>query len=169
MANVFKEQIVKRRPAMKDNLMRAGIIIAAAVISFLSVANIPGFGALLAMASLFGAWYLMSFLKVEYEYAFTDGELDIDIIFNQARRKRVFNIRVNDIEIMAHVDDKMHMGEFGGAQETRDYSSGARADNTYAFLVNHQGKRTKVIVEPNEVMLKAIATVLTRRRLHVKV
>ena len=168
MGSVFKEQIVKRQSNIKDNLLRAGIIIAAVLISFIALTMLEGFGMFVAAAAVFGAWFLMSFLRLEYEYAFTDGELDIDVIYNRSRRKRVFSARVNDFEIMAHVDDKMHMGSFHSAQEVRNYSSGVTTDNTYAFLTNHNGKRIKVIIEPNEVMLKAIATVLTRRRLHVK-
>ena len=168
MGDIFKEQIVKRQPSTKDSLKRVGLILAALFITLIVFTFVPGLAPFIVVAIVFGAWYLMSFLKVEYEYAFTDGELDIDIIYNRARRKRVFTARVNDFEIMTHVDDKTHMGSFSGAQEVRDYSSGVTNENTYAFLINYKGKRLKVIIEPNAVMLKALATVLTRRRLHVK-
>ena len=168
MASIFKEQLVKRQSNTKDTLKRVGIIIAASIISVIALAMAQAIAPFIVVAIVFGAWFLMSFLKTEYEYSFTDGELDIDVIYNRSRRKRVFTARVNDFEIMAHVDDKMRMGEFSSAQEVRDYSSGVTNENTYAFLINYKGKRLKVIIEPNELMLKAIATVLTRRRLHVK-
>ena len=168
MGDVFKEQIIKRKPSTKDGLIRVGLIIAVFLIMMIAFIIIPAFAPFIALAAGFGAWYLMSFLKVEYEYAFTDGELDIDAIYNRSRRKRVFSARVNDFEIMAHIDDKMRIAEFQNAQETHDYSSGVVSENTYAFMLNYRGKRTKIIIEPNEVMLKALATVLTRRRLHVK-
>ena len=170
MADVFKEQIVKRKPTRKDTLIRFGLVIAVFMFAMLvfSIPAIIAIAPFLVLAACFGAWFSMSFLKVEYEYAFTDGELDIDVIYNRSRRKRVFSARVNDFEIMAHVEDKMRMGEFQSAQETRDYSSGVVNSDTYAFLTNYKGKRLKVIIEPNAVMLKALATVLTRRRLHVK-
>ena len=169
MVGVFKEQIVKRKPNRKDSLKRTGLILGVIVITLISFGTIPGFAPFIMMAAGFGAWFLMSFLNVEYEYAFTEGELDIDAIYNRSRRKRVFSARVNEIEIMAHVSDDMRKGDFNGAMETRDYSSGEVTDNTYAFMINYRGKRLKVIIEPNEVMLKAMASVLTRRRLHVKV
>ena len=168
MSSIFKEQIVKRRPTFKDKLMSVGLIGGALFIGFLGLFNAGFLGPIIFAAVAFGAWFLMSFLKREYEYAFTDGELDIDVIYNRSRRKRLFTARVNDIEIMAHVEDQTHMGAFQGAQDIRDYSSGVVGNDTYAFLLNHNGKRTKVIIEPNAVMLKAMATVLTRRRLHVK-
>ena len=168
MNDVFKEQIVKRKPSSKDVFKRAGLILSVAVVAVLAFMLIPAFAPFVILAACFGAWYLMGFLKVEYEYALTDGELDIDIIYNRSRRKRLFSARVNDFDIMAHVEDKMRMGEFQSAMETLDYSSGEVSNDTYAFLLNYKGKRTKIIIEPNAVMLKAMATVLTRRRLHVR-
>jgi len=168
MNDVFKEQIVKRKPATMDHLKRVGLILAVLVVTVLAFSIAPQFAPVVVIAAGFGAWFLMSFLRKEYEYAFTDGELDIDVIYNRSRRKRLFSARVNDFEIMAHVEDKMRMGEFQGAVETLDYSSGEVNNDTYAFLINYKGKRTKIIIEPNAVMLKALATVLTRRRLHLK-
>ena len=168
MNEVFKEQIVKRQPNSKDNLKRVGLVLAVIAVTFVSFVLIPPLAPVIILAAGFGAWFLMSFLKKEYEYAFTDGELDIDVIYNRSRRKRLFSAKVKDFEIMAHVEDKMRIGDFQGAVETLDYSSGVVGNDTYAFLTNYKGKRTKVIIEPNAVMLKALATVLTRRRLHVK-
>ena len=169
MVGVFKEQLVKRRQTRKDSMKRFGLMSGVFVITVIAFTAIPPFAPFIMFAAGFGAWFLMSYLKIEYEYAFTDGELDIDIIYNRSRRKRVFSARVNEIDIMAHVEDDRHKHEFNSAQETRDYSSGVVNNDTYAFLINYRGTRLKVIIEPNEVMLKAIASVLTRRRLHVKV
>ena len=168
MSSVFKEQIVKRKPNSKDRFKRIGLVIAALIVIIIAFSYIPWIASFLTVAAVFGAWYLMAYLKVEYEYAFTDGELDIDAIYNRSRRKRLFTARVGDIETMAHVNDKMRAGEFQGAVQTLDYSSGVVGDDTYAFLITYKGKRTKVIIEPNAVMLKAFATVLTRRKLHLK-
>ena len=168
MNDVFKEQIVKRQPSSKDTFKRIGLVLAVLVIAVFAFAAITPVAPFVILAACFGAWFLMSFLRVEYEYAFTDGELDIDIIYNRSRRKRLFSAKVNDFDIMAHVEDKMRLSEFQSAVETLDYSSGVVGNDTYAFLINYKGKRTKIIIEPNAVMLKALATVLTRRRLHIK-
>jgi len=167
MGGVFNEQIVKRKPTGMDFIKRVGLVLAVLVVAFFSFEYLGFFAPIVVMIAGFGAWFVMGFMKVEYEYAFTDGELDIDIIYNRSRRKRVFSARVGDIEVMAHVSDKMREAEFSGAAETHDYTSGDVGPDTYAFLINYKGKRTKIIMEPNDKMLKAMATVLTRRRLHV--
>ena len=169
MNDIFKEQIVKRKPTARDALIRVLLLLAVVVV--IMFALIMGWGTMVFMigaAAGFGAFMLMSFLNVEYEYIFTNGDLDIDVIYNRSRRKRLFSAHVNEFEVMAHVEDKNRAGEFSGAQDTRDYSSGVVGSNTYAFLTTYEGKHTKIIIEPNEMMLKAISTVLTRRKLHIK-
>ena len=168
MGDVFNEQIVKRHGTFSDTIKRVGIVALVLLIFFVSIFFIQGFAVFIGAAAVFGGIYLMSFLNVEYEYVYTNGELDIDVIYNRARRKRLFSTVVKDFEIMAHVEDKTHMGAFGGAQETINCHSGEVGPNTYAFLATIKGKRAKVVFEPNDKMLKAIGTTLSRRKLHLR-
>jgi len=165
MGDVFKEQIVKRKPSAKDVAIRVCLCILVVLIFFAAIAmGAAQFSIIIVAAAGFGASYLMSFLNVEYEYVFTNGELDIDIIYNRARRKRVFSSHVNEIEIMAHIEDKNH--SFENYEQIKDFSSGEIKPDTYVFLTNYQNKRTKVIFEPNEKMMKAISGTLSRSKLH---
>lgn len=169
MGDVFNEQLIKRKQTLKDTAIRVCLIILVILILILSFSLIgPQLGVIVTAAAGFGAAYLMSFFKVEYEYVFTNGELDIDVIYNQSRRKRIFSAHVNDIEIMAHAEDRNHESEFANFQDLKDYSTGEITPNTYMFMINYKSKRTKVIIEPNEKMMKAISGVLTRRKLHMR-
>jgi len=169
MGDVFKEQIVKRKDPPTNFLKRAGLIVAVIAIFFiLGYTPLGGLAAPITLGAAFGAFYLMGFLRVEYEYVFTNGELDIDIIYNRSRRKRLFTASVKSFEIMAHVEDAVHAGSFNSAVETRDYSSGEVGPDTYAFLVSVNGKQTKIIIEPNERMMQAIAGSMSRSKLHRK-
>ena len=168
MGDVFNEQIVKRHGNFSDTLKRAGIAGLVFVIFIMSFIFLQAFAIFIGAAAVFGGIYLMSFLNVEFEYVYTNGELDIDVIYNRARRKRLFSTVVKDFEIMAHVEDKQHMGAFSGAQDTINCHSGEIGPNTYAFLATIKGKKSKVIFEPNDKMLKAIGTTLSRRKLHLR-
>jgi len=168
MTDVFKEQIVKRKENTKDRMKRIGLVLAVIVIFFVAISTIPAFAPIITLAAAFGAYFLMGFLKVEYEYVFTNGELDIDIIYNRSRRKRLFTSHVNQFEIMAHVEDMTYAGSFSNAQEVHNYSSGVNGPDTYAFLVNKGGKQQKIIIEPNEKMIKAIGGSISRTKLHLK-
>jgi hypothetical protein len=103
--------------------------------------------------------------NVEYEYIFTSGDLDIDIVYNKSSRKRLFSSSVKQFEIMAHIGDTAHAHELSAVEETKDYSSGIVGPSTYAFITPYKGKRIKIIFEPNDVMIKAFSTVLTPRKL----
>jgi hypothetical protein len=168
MNDIFKEQIVKRKATTLHAAIRFGLIFGVAL-TFIIGTIYSAWGVYIAVLAGLGAWFIMGRLNVEYEYVFTNGELDIDIIYNKASRKRIFNGRVADFEIMAHVDDVNHMGSFMGATATANYSSGETTESTYAFLTHYQGKRMKIIFEPNEMMFTAIATSLPPRKLFKRV
>ncbi len=170
MGDVFKEQLVKRQGNTKDTIKKALIIVSAMLISLISllIPILQSFFLFIVAGLCFGAYYLLSLQNVEFEYIYTNGELDIDIIQNKSKRKRIFNGFVKDFEIMAHLEDKVHEGDFSTATGVCDYSSGVVKPNSYAFLTTYKGKKLKIIIEPNETMLQAFSTVLTPRKLFKK-
>jgi hypothetical protein len=169
MGDIFKEQLVKRKPSALHKLCRAGLVLGVVAAFVLGEMLVPGWGITIALIAGFVAYFLNNRLNLEYEYTLTNGELDIDIIYNKASRKRVFSGIVKDFDLMAHVEDTTRAHDFDNAMATVDYSGGETTPNTYAFLAAYKGKRLKVIFEPNDMMLKAISTTLTPRKLFRKV
>ena len=168
MVDIYKEQLVKRNPNNKDRLIKIGVIAGVVLVLFISMSIIPAFGMIITIAVGFGAYIFLGRLKREYEYSFTNGELDIDVIYNRSSRKRVFSGNVRSFELMAHVDDPSHQNSFASASEVKDYSTGTTSDRSYAFLVNYNSKRQKIIIEPNNELLEAIAKTLTRSKFYPK-
>jgi hypothetical protein len=168
MGDVFREQIVKRKSGARETAIKAGLIFVVVLIGAASSMVLGEFFVIITAAAGFGAYYLMSFLNLEYEYSFTNGELDIDVIYSKQRRKRLMSVNVKDIELMAHIDDNAHQHTFSHAQQVKDVSSGTPGPDTYVFAMPLGGKRTKVIFEPNEKMLAAIAKSMNRSKLHLR-
>ncbi|MCL2352451.1 MAG: DUF6106 family protein [Firmicutes bacterium] len=164
MRDVFNEQLVKKKPTAKDTAKKAGIIAAVAVLFFIAVNFIPGFAVYVLVGAGVGAYFLLRRFNIEYEYIFTNGELDIDAIYGKSTRKRLFSGDVSGFEIMAHVSDRARERELSGAAETRKYFSGAVGDSTYAFIASYKGKRVKVIIEPDDRMLEAISSAMPKRK-----
>lgn len=84
----FAEYMVKKRPDSRDNAKRAGIIALAVVLCVASVflvfvTHIP-FILLITCAIIYGAYFLITGTSVEYEYAVTNGEMDVDKIIGTA-------------------------------------------------------------------------------------
>jgi hypothetical protein len=98
----FAEQLVKKYHSSKDDLKKALIITGAAVITLLSlVLAFMGFlpALILPVGAVWGAWYLLRLSQVEYEYSCTNGELDIDKIMGQDKRKSLLSVKVGTFTV----------------------------------------------------------------------
>lgn len=98
----FAEQLVKKYHSSKDDLKRALIIAAAAAVTLLSVLLvIIGFplALILPVCAIWAAWYFLKLQNVEYEYSCTNGELDIDKILGQDKRKSMLSVQVSTFTV----------------------------------------------------------------------
>lgn len=178
MKDFFKEQLVVKEYTKQDKTKRLVIIIAAAVIILLlweiinSVAylNQDHFYSLMLLLVIFicivifVSVHLINNLNKEFEYAYTSGILDIDVILNKSKRKRVFSGCVEEFEVMAPVGDIQRLAMYEGLK-TKDFSSNAKKGNTYVFVAVYKGKKRKFIIEPCDEILKAMKTDMTPRRM----
>lgn len=100
--DTFFEQIIKVKKTSKQTLAVVGVIILALAVCFASwlfVVPILGpIGLLLIFGACWGAYKLISLTSIEYEYIFTNGDLDIDKITAKSARKRVVSIKCQAIE-----------------------------------------------------------------------
>ncbi len=77
-------------------------LIALTVVSVLLVFVIP-VGIILPVVMIVIDVLMFRNLNVEYEYVFVNGDLDIDKIMNKARRKRMFSVDADQMELLAPV------------------------------------------------------------------
>lgn len=97
--DTFFEQIVKVKKTPKERAAVVGIVVLALAIIVLAFLFVyPPFSLLLAAGAAFGAYKLISFTSIEYEYIFTNGDLDIDKIVAKASRKRMVSVKCANIE-----------------------------------------------------------------------
>ena len=94
--DTFIEQMVKRGTKEKDRLHRAILIVCALIV--LSIPWIIGFNAVylvepvLIMIVGLGVWILWRRTSKEYEYIYTEGAIDIDVVYGRSSRKHLFSI-----------------------------------------------------------------------------
>lgn len=153
MGDVFKEQLVKTKGTAKDKAQRVIIIIAAVLLGIVAFIFGGFIGPLIIVGLVWGCIYLTSFFKKEYEYSITNNELDIDTIYNKERRKKLLDLDLKKIELMASIKDDKHKGSLERAQKTIDASDGEQGQNTYVILYSKEGALTKLLISPNEEML----------------
>lgn len=155
--DVFKEQLVKVKQSGKTTVKKALLIIAAVIIGFLALLLGGAFlGPIVIVALVFGTSYLVKSMNLEYEYILTNNELDIDKIMNKERRKRCFTIDINEIDIMANINNDMYKAQLDRAEKTINVSSNEEGKDIYAIIFILDDILTKLIFEPNEEMRKAI-------------
>ncbi|ONI39503.1 hypothetical protein AN639_01520 [Candidatus Epulonipiscium fishelsonii] len=155
MGDIFKEQLVKVAIKPKDKALKVLLISAIVAEGVLILASsifiVIGLAALIV-----GEIYLLSCINKEYEYILTNNELDIDVIYNRQRRKKVTTIDLKNISIMAGINNATYSGELSNFQKILDLSDGNNTSHTYAIIYPINGEITKVLITPNEEMVQLI-------------
>jgi hypothetical protein len=155
MADVFKEYLIKQKKSSVDNFTQAGIIAATAVIICLAFVFGGSFiGPVIILVVLFGAMTFFNRFNKEYEYILTNNELDIDVIYNKSKRKRVITIDMKAIELMASIQDANRKGQLDNKNgKVINASDGKNGADTYAIIVSKDSAVYKVLITPNETFL----------------
>jgi len=167
MQDIFLEKIVARRIRFVEYAFLVIVFIGGVTFAFFA-GQFFAVGLLSALIPLIvlGVCYLLyrfgQSLYVEYEYTFTNGELDVDKIVARKRRKRVISLDVRGIEIMAPVR-RVYADEFERRRPgatVYDFASGSRADGRYFAAFTKNGQRFLMIFEPGDAFLAAIGRLI---------
>lgn len=158
MADTFKEYLIKQQKSPQDTLAQTGIVLGAAVIVVLAFLFGGAFiGPVIILAVLFGAMTVFNRFNKEYEYILTNNELDIDVIFNKAKRKRVITIDMKAIDIMASIHDDRHKHQFNKPScKVINASDGKNGDDTYAIMTSKDNAYYKILITPNQNFINEI-------------
>ncbi|MCR5639827.1 MAG: hypothetical protein K6G04_00580 [Lachnospiraceae bacterium] len=153
--SLFVEQIVARRnpPMTKVTL---GIMVALTVfvglngILFLQPVILVMFLILLALL-----YFMYLQVNIEYEYSVTDGELDIDIIRWQRKRKHLLTIPMESVVVIAPGKSEPVSAYSGRNLKTYDCTAHDATHRYYTLVFKPQGSTTeeKLLFEPDERVL----------------
>ncbi len=115
--DTFFEQIVKVRKTGKDWAIVAAVLVGAIILLYVAAllffTGLAPVSFLVVCGVFWGAYKLIMLTSVEYEYIFTNGDLDIDKITARASRKRVVSVlcskaeRYGDYNPAAKVSDSV--------------------------------------------------------------
>lgn len=171
MQDIFIEYMVKKQNTPQTALLRALLLLAAALVTVAALlfgGNLGGFSflsPLLIIGAWYGAWYLITSTKVEYEYSVTNGEIDVDQIIAQRRRKRLVTVNCKEVEAFGRYKPEQHQG--------RDYQTRIIAcdhpqspELWYCIARLSQSGRTLVVFNANQKMLDGIKPFLPRPIMH---
>lgn len=161
----FKEQIVKKLPDKNDQMKKAIIIVAAVVVALLCFMFTFGtalgiIGIVLSGLAIYGGYYLLTNLYVEYEYILTNDEIDIDKIVAQRSRKRLATVKLSTATEFGEAGNNLHIGE--NVTLIKADANDPSKQNYYVRLTHSSLGETVLLFTPNEEMLELVKNVLPR-------
>ena len=157
MEGIFIEQLIKRKKSTKDILTIILLIVCG--IGFTPMALYYGFLLqylgyvfLILLAGVW--WFVVRIIKsktVEYEYVFTEGTLDIDMIIGGSKRGRVITISKMELELMAPISHP-----YNGEYKTLNCSTKDENDRLYYLITErHDVGKVRVLFNPNDKLIEA--------------
>ena len=152
----FCEVLVKRKRGTPETVKIVLSILAGLIVSVLIFMFIPMFFIL-----LIPVWALIVFVikmqKREYEYIFTSGDLDIDALIGDYKRKNVFNISMEDMTLIAP-ENSHDLDGYKGNPNYHSYDFGANdaMQTNYMIIGNRNNQQVSVKFTPNERLLDAM-------------
>ncbi|MBQ7926207.1 MAG: hypothetical protein IJ335_07925 [Lachnospiraceae bacterium] len=107
------------------------------------------------------AYFVSMYCDSEYEYLYLDREITVDKVLAKTKRKRVATFNVDRMEILAPMNS-YHLDGFKNRDvKSVDYSAGQTQPES-RYVMYYEGGQ-KVLLTPNEDMIKAIRNVAPRK------
>ncbi len=162
MSDIFIEQIVKRNKSQSDQIQSIASFAVVIIIAVGSTNFMPSLFPIILMVGGFGAYVFSSRKNIEYEYSFTNTELDIDAIYNRSKRKRLFSTDLKDSPVIFKTSNTNYSLKYE-TLKCIDYSTNTSSDNTYTIIANINNVAHRIIIEPNERLITAFEEKLGSR------
>lgn len=165
--DVFMEQVVKKEPTSRDKMLGIWLKLSAFAFAFglvlASIAFFPYIAPLALFVGFLAIWFAFKLEKklvIEYEYAFTNGELDVDKIVAKSKRKRLCSVHLGTIKAFGKWNDDMEV-EADATMVIASDNSGELDEYFIDFNYKDYGETT-LFISPNAQLLDMMIPFLPR-------
>ena len=168
----FKEEIVVKKSRGLDEVL---YFLSMAVMVIMALIAVMTFQAIFASFSLFsiivfvisGGTAVLLFLRrdrlrTEFEYTFTNGEMDFAKVFNNQKRKSLGTMRVKNVEAFGPVNSAAFQRYITMPGIKREHWFLNRGAELYYFYFVKDGNKRVIILEPTDEMVEMIKKYLQR-------
>ena len=159
--DTFVEQIVVKKKGMKEIAVIVGVLLLALILVLLSYVFLGMLFALVAVGVGYGAWWLITSQNVEFEYSVTNGDIDIDQIIAQRKRKRIVSVTGAKIESFAPYNP----AEYAARPFDRTVMAAPSPDAPDTWCFTYHSKKnghTLVIFQPEKRVIDALKVGLSK-------
>ena len=117
----------------------------------------------LIAAAIYGVYFLFQKMNREYEYIYTGGEVDIDVIYGRTRRQRLITLKPRQIEFMGKASQYYEQYQKkADIQKILDFSDGQK-DDQYLAIVNSNRLKKLVLFSPSDRLVEEMKPYLRDR------
>ena len=169
----YREEIVVKKNRMVNTLLHGVLTVAmgvSALLAAMMLASLSMSESLIASiiwlviygGIAFLIWWKKDILRMEYEYTFTNGEMDFACVFGNKKRKTLGTVRVKNVEacgLVASGSFQRYL-KMPGAKRMNWFLN--RDANLMYFFFQKDGKKSLIILEPSEEMAGMIKMYLPR-------
>ena len=154
MMDIFLEYLVQKKSssdAMKKALLKvacAAVLLISFYLCFFVFIQFLWLVPMIWGAAIYGTWFFLKNFSVEYEYIFTNGQLDIDIILGRSRRKNMVSLICRNIEYMAPLTS-----ENTSSRKVYDAIYDERRRGKYYIDFSQNGEACRLLFQPPEKIL----------------
>ncbi|MDP4088731.1 MAG: DUF6106 family protein [Bacillota bacterium] len=150
----FYEQLVTTKKTFTYSLANNGTYVAG-VLALMLLGGMQFIFGLIMAAIAVALFFVKKNLYVEYEYDFTNGDIGIDKIMEMKSRKKVINLGVKDIELLAPLGSQ-HVKDFSNKPDKvlKLYPPTVEEKKLYSAMVTGGEHRVQMIFAPNERFLE---------------
>lgn len=168
----FNEWIVKKRKTAQDIMS----VIITVMVAFMLLYGIflqllaKKFAYLVPMeiaVVIYIMYRIISSMNVEFEYFATNGDLDIDKIVAQKRRKKLARIKLRDVEYFAPFEyEHIKVAEDPSIRKIIDASSSLDAPRLYFAIYYNNSEKICLLFEPTDEMIENFSHYIPRSLNH---
>lgn len=158
MENALIEMLVKAKTTQKGWMCRVlGITLTILCVFVMLIVGPLG----LLLAFLFGylTYKVWQLTDIEYEYSYFGGEVTIDKIMGQEKRKRMIEFALNECEAAGYEDSEKLAYYKNNKFEVLDLTTGEAGHRRFLAVLCKDGKQRKIYFEPDEKMVQAMKNI----------
>lgn len=159
MQDVHIEDIIKRKPSNAARIFKIIFIILAVFCFCMAVLFIPIVFLIMAVVFAGLAYFYHNRIYVDYEYMYTNGDLSIDRVLNNIKRKRIVSMDMNDLEIVAPVGSDGLNGYSQKKLKSHDFTDHNSDSKVYCLIFRNQKNNNAeemAFINPSAELLDAM-------------
>lgn len=155
LSDSYMEQAVSAKPG-KNYYIQLFLCVLLAVAGIVLFLFTGALGLLVFIVGICLFFYCLGNHNLEYEYTLTNGSVEIAAIYNANRRKELMSFELEQVTMIVPKDSPRISTE--NFAKKRDYSSRTGKGQVISLVIESDGRKELVSMEPDERLLAHIKT-----------